>query len=184
MLAQSLWSMVFEKRKIYQFSLLHARSKSFDLAKFSSINLQIISFLGLFSKSIINDFWQKNIMFCNRVRKCVKSIRKRQRGKQCFLILSLLSHILTGKLIFSQKRLSKTSNLLVAFDAFKCVFWCYQITLLMLYYRAKASSVKIERRSGILTNFKSTFRTMFTFIKQYVLTKYWNWDNFCRKFKH
>ena len=37
---------------------------------------------------------------------------EKDREKQCFLILSLLSHNLTGKLIFSQKRMSKASNLI------------------------------------------------------------------------
>ena len=34
------------------------------------------------------------------------------RKKQCFLIFSLLSNDLTGKLILSQKRVSKESNLI------------------------------------------------------------------------
>ena len=37
---------------------------------------------------------------------------EKDREKQCFPILSLLSHNLTGKLIFSQKRVSKASNLI------------------------------------------------------------------------
>ena len=37
---------------------------------------------------------------------------EKDREKQCFLILSLLGHKLTEKLIFSQKRVSKASNLI------------------------------------------------------------------------
>ena len=36
----------------------------------------------------------------------------KDREKQCFLILSLLSHNLTGTLIFSLNRVSKASNLI------------------------------------------------------------------------
>ena len=59
---------------------------------------------------------------------------EKDREKQCFLILSLLSHNLTGKLIFSQKKseegikfdcllLLMLSN--VDFIAFKLHFWCF-----------------------------------------------------------
>ena len=51
---------------------------------------------------------------------------EKDREKQCFLILSSLSHNLTGKLIFSQKRVSKASNLI------PCCFWCFQMLILML----------------------------------------------------
>ena len=51
---------------------------------------------------------------------------EKDREKQCFVILSLLSHNLTGKLIFSQKRVSKASNLIA------CCFWCVQMLILML----------------------------------------------------
>ena len=37
---------------------------------------------------------------------------EKDREKQNFLILSLFSHNLGGKLIFSQKRVSKASNLI------------------------------------------------------------------------
>ena len=58
------------------------------------------------------------------------------REKQCFLILSLLSHNLTGKLIFSQKRVNIESGIKfdcllllmlsnVDVDAFKLHFWCF-----------------------------------------------------------
>ena len=49
-----------------------------------------------------------------------------EKEQQCFLILSLLSHNLTGKLIFSLKRVSETSHLIA------CCFWCFQILILML----------------------------------------------------
>ena len=39
----------------------------------------------------------------------------KDREKQCYLILSLLSQNLNGKLIFSQKRVSKASNLIACF---------------------------------------------------------------------
>ena len=60
-----------------------------------------------------------------------------------------LSHNLTGKLIFSQKRVSKASNLIA------CCFWCFQMLLLMLSnYTFDAllqgqsiQSVEIERHS-------------------------------------
>ena len=45
---------------------------------------------------------------------------------QFFLILSLLSHDLTGKLIFSPKKMSKASNLIA------CCFWCFQMLILMI----------------------------------------------------
>ena len=51
---------------------------------------------------------------------------EKDKEKQCFLILSLLSHNLTGKLIFSQKRVSKTLHLIA------CCFWCFQMLILML----------------------------------------------------
>ena len=67
---------------------------------------------------------------------------EKDKEKQCFLILSLLSHNLTGKLIFSQKRVSKTLHLIA------CCFWCFQMLILMLYYRAKASKVlKLKDKS-------------------------------------
>ena len=75
-------------------------------------------------------------MFYNRLgNTCGLNPSEKDREKHCFLILSLLSHNLNGKLLFSQKRVSKASNLIA------CCFWCFQITLLMLYYRAKASKV-------------------------------------------
>ena len=40
---------------------------------------------------------------------------EKDREKQYFLILSLLSHNLTEKLIFSQKRVSKASNLIACY---------------------------------------------------------------------
>ena len=54
--------------------------------------------------------------------------------KQCFLILRSFSHNLTRKLIFSQKEWIRHQIWFAffAFDAFKCCFWCFQITLLML----------------------------------------------------
>ena len=45
---------------------------------------------------------------------------EKNREKHCFLILSLLSHNLTGKLSFSQKRVMA------------CCFWCFQMLILML----------------------------------------------------
>ena len=51
---------------------------------------------------------------------------EKDREKQCFVIFSLLSHNLTGKLLFSQKRVNKASNLTA------CCFRCFQIFILML----------------------------------------------------
>ena len=74
---------------------------------------------------------------------------EKDKEKQCFLILSLFSHNLAGKLIFSLKRVSETSHLIACcFWCFQILIWCFQITLLMLYYRAKASKVlKLKDKS-------------------------------------
>ena len=103
------------------------------------LSCQNLPFLRVFLESIKNDFWPEKwrisfILFYNRIF-VVLNPSEKHRGKRCFLILSLLSHNLPGTLIFSQKRVSKASNLIA------CCFWCFKITLLMLYYMAKASKV-------------------------------------------
>ena len=92
-----------------------------------------------FLKSIKNDFWPEKgrisfILFYNRLgNTCGLNPSEKDREKHCFLILSLLSHNLTGKLIFSQKRVSKATFVFflflmlsnVDFNAFKLHFWCF-----------------------------------------------------------
>ena len=64
---------------------------------------------------------------------------EKDREKQCFLFLSLLSHNLTGKFIFFQKRVNKASNLIaVAFDA--------------LLHGKSIQRVEIERRFKVIKN--------------------------------
>ena len=69
-----------------------------------------------------------------------------------FQILSSFSHNLTRKLIFSQKEWVKHQIWFAFFfDAFKCCFWWFQITLLKLYYTVKASKVlKFERQFNLV----------------------------------
>ena len=51
---------------------------------------------------------------------------EKHREKQCFIIFGSFSHILTEKLIFSQKAWERHQIwLLVAFDAIKLHFWCF-----------------------------------------------------------
>ena len=96
------------------------------------LSCQNLQFLRFFLKSIKNDFWPEKgrisfILFYNRLgNTCGLNPSEKDREKHCFLILSLLSHNLNGKLLFSQKRVSKASNLIA------CCFWCFQILIFML----------------------------------------------------
>ena len=72
---------------------------------------------------------------------------EKHREKQCFLILSSWSHNLTGKLIFSLKKVIKASNLIAP-----CL-WCFQMLIMMLsnytldalLHGQSIKSVEIER---------------------------------------
>ena len=114
-----------------------------------SLSCQNWPFLRVFLKASKMIFDQKNKVFLTSCFTTDEEIfvvwnqSEKHSEKQCFLILSSFSHNLTGKLIFSQKEWVRHQirSLLFAFDAYKCCFWCFQITLLMLYYTIKASKV-------------------------------------------
>ena len=96
------------------------------------LSCQNLPFLRFFLKASKMIFDQKNEGFLSSCFTTDEEIfvvlnpSEKDREKQCFLILSLLSHNLTEKLIFSQKRVSKASNLIA------CCFWCFQMLILML----------------------------------------------------
>ena len=79
---------------------------------------------------------------------------EKDREKQCCLILCLLSHNLTEKLIFSQKRVRKASNLIA------CCFLYFQMLIVMLLNNTfdallqgqSIQSVEIERLTKAHTN--------------------------------
>ena len=82
------------------------------------LSCQNFPFLRFFLKASKMIFDQKNEGFLSSCFRTDEEIflvlnpSEKDRKKQCFLILSLLSHNLTGKLSFSLKRVSKASNLI------------------------------------------------------------------------
>ena len=93
---------------------------------------------------------------------------RKDREKQCFLILSLLSHNLTGMLTFSQNRVSKASNLIAWW------FWYFQITLLMPSIMAKAS-MKPPMENWVIERFRKKNAQLLRRVLNWILT------NFMRK---
>ena len=109
--------------------------------------------LALFLKASKMIFDQKNEEFLSSYFTTDEEIfvvwnpSAKHREKQCFLILSLFSHNLTGKLIFSQKKWVRH----IIWFAF--CFWCFQMLFLMLLnytfdallHGQSIQSIEIER---------------------------------------
>ena len=107
----------------------------------------------VFLKSIKKYFWPEKwrisfIFFYNWWGNiCGLYSSEKRSKKQCFLILSLFSHNLTGKLIFSQKKWVRH----IIWFAF--CFWCFQMLFLMLLnytfdallHGQSIQSIEIER---------------------------------------
>ena len=82
------------------------------------------TFGGFSASKIIFDEKNENFLSSDEEIFVVLNPSEKNREKQCFLILSLFKHNLTGKLIFSQKEWE--SNLIA------CCFWCFHMLFLIL----------------------------------------------------